>query len=74
MNCTHIQDGFQSENKDQHLVLQLATDKIQIYNTSFSRVLTPGEMNGTPSVNKTPQCRAGKNISTLVLPLHVTMA
>lgn len=52
--------SFQSETKDQHLVLQLATDKIQICNTSFSRVLTPWEVNGRPSENKTPQCRAGK--------------
>lgn len=72
--CTDPVWSFQAENKDQHLVLQLATDKIQICNTSFSGVLTPWEVNGRPSVNKTPQCRAGKNISTQVLPLHVTMA
>lgn len=75
VNRTQIQDGVSSlKNKDQHLVLQLTTDKIQICNTSFSRVLTPGEVNGRPSVNKTPQCRAGKNISPPVLPLHLTMA
>lgn len=36
--------SFQPENQDQHLVLHLATDKIQICNTSLSTILTPREV------------------------------
>lgn len=38
--------SFQLENTDQQLVLQSGTDKIPTCNTSFSRVLTPGEHRG----------------------------
>lgn len=38
--------SFQLENTDQHLGLQSGTDKIPTCNTSFSRVLTPGERRG----------------------------
>lgn len=44
--CTDPAWSFQLENTDQHLVLQSGTDKIPVCNTSFSRVLTPGERRG----------------------------